>query len=114
MEGPAPGPEPRAVPPTRYALEGQDEDPSSVGSALDAMWLVLCTVTTVGYGDLYPVTPWGRVVMSLVTLLGVTILAMPLAIVGARFTDRWDRRELSLIVHEMESKIHAAGVTAEA
>ena len=78
------------------------------------MWLVLCTVTTLGYGERYPVTAAGRLVMGVVLLVGLTMIAMPLAIIGARFTDRWDKRELSLIVHEMEAKIHAAGVTGEA
>jgi len=45
-------------------------------SFFDALWWSACTITTVGYGDIYPVTPAGRVVAVLTMIVGVSTLAV--------------------------------------
>ncbi len=59
-----------------------------------AMWFVLVTVTTVGYGDVSPVTWPGQLFIGVVMLLGVVFLAMPLSTVGNNFTSVWEERQL--------------------
>lgn len=59
-----------------------------------AMWFVLVTVTTVGFGDVSPATWSGQVFIGFVILLGVVFLAMPLATVGHNFNAVWDERQL--------------------
>ena len=50
-----------------------------------AMWFMMVTMTTVGYGDVSPLTDGGKVVTTMAMLFGVLFLAMPLAIVGNNF-----------------------------
>jgi hypothetical protein len=51
-----------------------------------AMWWAIVTITTVGYGDAVPSSYAGKVFASLVMLVGLLLMAMPIAIVGNRFT----------------------------
>ena len=51
----------------------------------DGIWWALVTITTVGYGDITPVTTLGRVVASSLLLLGLGLIATITAIVSAKF-----------------------------
>ena len=51
----------------------------------------VATVTTVGYGDVYPVTSLGRVLGGLVAMFGIASFALPTAILGAAFLDELQR-----------------------
>ena len=44
-------------------------------------------MTTVGYGDMYPTTPSGYFATAAVMLIGLTVTALPIAIVGGNFAD---------------------------
>jgi len=59
----------------------------------DAFWWVMVTVTTVGYGDLFPITWMGRGIGILTMMTGVFFLAMPLTIVGTKFNSAWEDLE---------------------
>ena len=65
-----------------YVIEGPESGFRSI--PIGIYWAVV-TITTVGYGDVAPVTPLGRFVASLVMLLGYSIIAVPTGIVGAKF-----------------------------
>ncbi len=65
-----------------YVIEGPESGFSSI--PIRIYWAVV-TITTVGYGDVTPVTPFGRLVAALVMLLGYSIIALPTGIVGAKF-----------------------------
>ena len=56
----------------------------------DAVWV---TLTTVGYGDLYPVTDTGRVVSMLSSLMGIAIVALPTGIISAGYVNELNRAE---------------------
>ena len=51
----------------------------------DGIWWALVTITTVGYGDITPVTTLGRIVASSLMLLGLGLIATITAIVSAKF-----------------------------
>ena len=56
----------------------------------DALWLSFATISTVGYGDIYPQTSLGKGFAMLAALAGTIYLAMPLAIIGTRFYDVYE------------------------
>jgi hypothetical protein len=49
------------------------------------------TFTTVGYGDVNPRTAWGQIVCALTMFIGLFFIAMPLTIVGDKFTELWNK-----------------------
>ncbi|OEF04611.1 ion transporter [Vibrio genomosp. F10] len=63
-----------------YVIEGPENGFSSIPMSI--YWAIV-TITTVGYGDISPVTPLGRSIASLVMLLGYSILAVPTGIITA-------------------------------
>jgi len=52
-----------------------------------AMWWAVATLTTVGYGDVYPITTVGRLLGSVVAILGIGLFALPTGILGSAFVD---------------------------
>jgi voltage-gated potassium channel len=67
--------------------------PLEFGSIPAAMWWAICTITTVGYGDVTPVTPVGKIVGSFVAIIGVATVALPTSLLGAGYIQIMDRRE---------------------
>ena len=67
-------------------LQVENDPRSMIKTAEDAVWWTLCTISTVGYGDLYPVTRAGRVVASLLLVLGVGIFGALAGILAGWFT----------------------------
>ena len=61
--------------------------PEAFSSIPATMWWAVATLTTVGYGDVYPVTPLGKVLASFTALLGIGMFALPTSILGAAFVD---------------------------
>lgn len=67
--------------------------PDEFGSIPAAMWWAMATLTTVGYGDVTPVTPLGRLFAGLISVLGIGMYALPIAIIASGFTNEVHRRE---------------------
>lgn len=67
--------------------------PDDFGSIPDAMWWALITLTTVGYGDVTPVTAIGKVIGSFTALMGVCSVALLTGIVGSGFANQLARRQ---------------------
>jgi voltage-gated potassium channel len=75
-----------------YHIERQAQ-PEAFASIPHAMWWGVVTLTTVGYGDVTPVTPWGRIVGAVVTLLGYGMFTLPAAVLAAGFISEIRRRD---------------------
>ncbi len=73
-----------------YQVE-HDAQPEVFSSIPATMWWAIATLTTVGYGDVYPITPMGQVVASVVAILGVGLFALPTGIIGAGFVEEIQR-----------------------
>ena len=58
----------------------------------DAFYWAACTLTTVGYGDLYPITTIGRVISIISSMVGIAIIALPSGIVTAGYMDELKSR----------------------
>lgn len=67
-----------------YAAEGAAQ-PEQFGSVLRSLWWSVVTVTTIGYGDVYPVTAVGRLIAAVTALLGISTVAIPIGIFTAAF-----------------------------
>ena len=79
-----------------YLVEG-DIQPKTFGSIPRAIWWGVVTLTTVGYGDVYPVTLLGKILGSITSLIGIGVIAMPTGILAAAFSDAMEeeRKETS-------------------
>jgi len=63
-----------------------DAQPEQFSSIPAAAWWAVTTLTTVGYGDVYPVTAPGKLVATLVAMLGIASFAIPTAIISSAIT----------------------------
>ena len=85
-----------------YGIEHKAH-PDGFGTIGESLWWAVVTMTTVGYGDVYPVTPAGRVLAGIIMLLGVGLVALPAGILAARFAEELrSRRE------ELEARLDLA------
>jgi len=75
-----------------YFLE-RDAQPDKFGSIPAAAWWAIATLTTVGYGDVVPVTPLGRMFGGVVMLFGLGMFALPIAIIATGFSQESSRHE---------------------
>lgn len=73
-----------------YLVEGEAQ-PKAFGSILRSMWWSVVTLTTVGYGDVVPITPLGKVCAAVTALAGIGMIAMPTGILAAAFSDGFSR-----------------------
>ncbi|HBG25607.1 MAG TPA: potassium channel protein [Phycisphaerales bacterium] len=61
--------------------------PETFSSIPATMWWAVATLTTVGYGDVYPVTQSGKLIASVIAILGIGMFALPTGILGAGFVE---------------------------
>jgi len=71
----------------------RDAQPKSFSSIPAAMWWAVATLTTVGYGDIYPVTAIGKLMASVIAVLGIGLGALPTGILGAGFIEEMQNRK---------------------
>ena len=70
-----------------YHIENAAQ-PDKFANALDALWWAVATFTTVGYGDLYPITAAGRLLSAVIALLGIGLVAVPTGIISSGFIEQ--------------------------
>lgn len=61
--------------------------PQVFSSIPASMWWAVTTLTTVGYGDAYPVTPLGKIIGSFIAILGIGLVALPAGIISSGFME---------------------------
>ena len=66
----------------------RDAQPEAFGSIPKAIWWGIVTLTTVGYGDIYPITLYGKILGGVITLLGVGLIALPSGILASGYTEQ--------------------------
>ncbi|MBB5744539.1 ion transporter [Brevundimonas variabilis] len=73
-----------------YLIEGESQ-PDKFGSIPRSLWWAVITMTTIGYGDVFPVTPLGKLVAALTAVAGIGLIAAPTGILAAAFSDAAQR-----------------------
>lgn len=68
-------------------------EPDSFPTFFDAMYWAVVSLTTMGYGDLYPVTTIGRIVTMISSIFGIAIVAMPASIITAGFMEEMNKKQ---------------------
>ncbi|KAJ2828111.1 hypothetical protein GGI24_002478, partial [Coemansia furcata] len=88
-------------------------EPSPFQNVFFCLYWGLVTVTTVGYGDLTPVSPWGQVIACFTMIIGVFTIVFPTSIISNTFANEWKAfhraqklREQRILHREYEHKRH--------
>ena len=69
-----------------YSIEGPAQ-PEAFENAFSGLWWAIATFTTVGYGDIYPITVAGKILGGVVSLLGIGLVAVPTGIISSGFME---------------------------
>ena len=68
-----------------YYFENEAQ-PEVFASIFDAMWWSVATLTTVGYGDVYPITSGGKIFASVIVFIGLGLVAIPTGLIASSCT----------------------------
>ena len=77
-----------------YYIEGGVQ-PDKFPDIPSALWWAVITITTIGYGDVYPVTPLGKVIGACFAILGILMIALPTGVFGAAFVEELNKQRTS-------------------
>lgn len=91
-----------------YIVEPRD----NIETFSRAWWLAIISMTTIGYGDVYPQTDLGRYVVGVFVFISSMYMAIPLGIIGNAFNDVWKDRHRILLMRKVKIKLMQAGYTA--
>ena len=75
-----------------YSIEHEAQE-ENFPNIIATFWWAIATLTTVGYGDVYPITPLGRFVGGFIALLGIGLVALPTGIVSSSFIEKIAERK---------------------
>lgn len=67
-----------------YHIE-HNAQPDVFANIGDSLWWAVITFTTVGYGDIYPITPIGKILGGLISLIGIAMIAIPTGLISSAF-----------------------------
>ncbi|MEQ8284563.1 ion transporter [Thalassospira sp.] len=84
-----------------------EAQPDKFANLLDALYWSVITLATVGYGDVVPVTPFGKFLASIISLTGIGIVAVPAGILASAFNSELRRRETAYrhqVSHQLAGK----------
>ncbi|WP_321506587.1 ion transporter [uncultured Methanoregula sp.] len=68
-----------------------EAQPTKFSSVLASMWWGIETMATIGYGDMVPVTPLGKIIAAFVAVVGIGLFALPAGILASGFIDEYNK-----------------------
>jgi len=80
--------------------------PDAFSSIPATMWWSVTTLTTVGYGDMYPITFLGKFCASVIAILGIGMFALPTGIIGAGFVEEVQKKKGQHVCPHCGKEIH--------
>lgn len=80
--------------------------PDKFTSIPETMWWAVVTLTTVGYGDVFPITVAGKILGGLIALTGIFVLALPVAILAGGYTEALEKRKKTPVCPHCGKEIH--------
>jgi voltage-gated potassium channel Kch len=75
----------------RPTADGYGTEPSKFTSITYSFWWFFVTATTVGYGDDFPTTTWGRCIGLVAVYVGIILLALPISVIGSSFGEKYSK-----------------------
>jgi len=78
--------------PVMYAVENAIQ-PDAFPNILATLWWAVITLTTVGYGDVYPVTILGKLLSGVISILGIILIALPSGIISSGFIKEYEKEK---------------------
>lgn len=75
-----------------YYIENEAQ-PDTFTSIPATMWWAVATLTTVGYGDVYPITPFGKLLGAFIAILGIGVFALPAGIIASSFETELSKKQ---------------------
>lgn len=78
-----------------YFVEGgpNGAQPEAFPNIIASFWWAVATLTTVGYGDVFPITPIGKVLSGIIAILGIGLVALPAGILSSAFVEKLEAIE---------------------
>ena len=76
-----------------YSAE-HDAQPNTFRNAFSGLWWAVATLTTVGYGDIYPITVFGKILGAVIAFSGIAALAIPTGIITSGLTEQLSRKRM--------------------
>jgi voltage-gated potassium channel len=73
-------------------LAEHEAQPEAFANMFDAMWWAVVTMTTVGYGDIVPVTPLGKMIGAVIAVIGLGMVALPAGLLASGFSEQLHHR----------------------
>lgn len=67
--------------------------PDKFRNVFDSFWWAVATLTTVGYGDVYPLSGWGKLISGVIALLGIGMVALPTGIISSGFIEEISKKK---------------------
>lgn len=97
-----------------YYIE-RDAQPDVFKNVGDSLWWAIVAFTTVGYGDIYPITPLGKLLSCIISLIGIAMIAIPTGIISSAFIniiqkkqkaaeDKRNKAEQQMAANELSKK----------
>ena len=75
-----------------YYMENEAQ-PEKFGDIGQSMWWAVATLTTVGYGDVYPITGTGKFLSAVIALIGIGFVALPTGIISSAFIAKVQKKK---------------------